>query len=177
MRFLGKRKFLVVARVVLRNERPVPRAGGRVAETPECAVDLLAPVSQRDLRVTQGLGRRGEPPREQARAEGVLRTDRDRGPPALLGYETHLEPCVSVFVGSVSCSETGACFSKESGNAADSRDRKVDLEPGKQRGDPRKVEIRPRVSHAEAQRYLLGEKGNRHIDESYRPRHREHGLG
>src|SRR6266853_745949 len=87
VRLLGEGKVLVVVRVVLADEGPAPQPRRRVAQTSECSVDQLAPVSQRDLRVAQGLRRGGKLPRKKGGAEGILRSHRHRGPPVLFRYE------------------------------------------------------------------------------------------
>src|SRR5207302_4298817 len=106
VRFLGERKILVVARVVFADERPAPRPGRRVAQTSERSVDLLASVSQRDLHVPQSFGRGGKLSREKAGTEGVLRADRHRGPPAILGNEPDFQTAVLVLVAAVRRTES-----------------------------------------------------------------------
>src|SRR5439155_5587205 len=150
VRLLGEGKVLVVARVVFAYERPISQPRRRIAQAPECSVDLLASVSQRDLGIAQSLGGGGKLSWKKAGAEWVLRPDRDRGPPTFFRHETNLEACVLVLVAAVGRAESTR-FRRECQNTVDPSDREVGFEPGKQRRISAEIEIRPRISHAEAQ--------------------------
>ena len=108
MRSFCERKIPVVACIVLGHERPIAQPGRGIARTSKCPLYLLVTVPQRDLRVPKRLGRSRELPLEQARAEGILGSDRYGGPPTIFGNEPDLEAGALVFVGSIARTEAAS---------------------------------------------------------------------